>query len=151
MQTLADLQQEELKSFNENMDLNFFKITKYYDEQEPILKEQQQNEIHEKIEQINLEFSKQLPKPNGEILKIQKTLELLVKQKEYIKAHEIQIKLNELQNVDTTKQQDDRERKIKKELDKLRVKHDNENNNFNLKLNQTYTEFKKKRALELER
>ena len=116
MQTLADLQQEELKSFNENMDLNFFKITKYYDEQEPILKEQQQNEIHEKIEQINLEFSKQLPKPNGEILKIQKTLELLVKQKEYIKAHEIQIKLNELQNVDTTKQQDDRERKIKKEL-----------------------------------
>lgn len=59
--------------------------------------------------------------------------------------------MNELMNVDTTKYQEDRERKIKKELDKLRVKHDNENNNFNLKLNQTYTEFKKKRALELEK
>jgi len=64
------------------MDMDFFKITKYYDEQEPHLKEQQQNEIHEKIEQINLEFSKTLPKPNGELLKLQKTLDLLVKQKE---------------------------------------------------------------------
>jgi len=54
-------------------------------------------------------------------------------------------------NVDTGKYQEDRERKIKKELDKLRIKHDNENNNFNLKLNQTYTEFKKKRALKLEK
>ena len=48
MRTLAELQQEELKSFNENFDMDFFKITKYYDEQEPHLKEQQQNEIHEK-------------------------------------------------------------------------------------------------------
>lgn len=83
MRTLAELQQEELKSFNENFDMDFFKITKYYDEQEPHLKEQQQNEIHEKIEQINMEFSKQIPKPNGDIIKLHKTLELLVKQKEY--------------------------------------------------------------------
>jgi len=59
--------------------------------------------------------------------------------------------MNELMNVDTGKYQEDRERKIKKELDKLRIKHDNENNNFNLKLNQTYKKLKKKRALELEK
>ena len=53
--------------------------------------------------------------------------------------------------VDNTKHQEERDRKLKNELDKLRFKHDNENNNFNLKLNQSYTEFKKKRALELEK
>ena len=30
-----------------------------------------------------MEFSKQIPKPNGDIIKLHKTLELLVKQKEY--------------------------------------------------------------------
>jgi len=64
------------------MDLDFFKITKYYDEEEPNLKAQQQIEIHEKIEKINFEFSQTQPKPTGEILTLQKTLELLVKQKE---------------------------------------------------------------------
>jgi len=82
MITLSELQKEELKSFNEAMDSDFFKITKYYDEQEPILKEQQTNEVHEKIEKINENNSKQDTKPNGDILKLHKTLELLVKQKE---------------------------------------------------------------------
>jgi len=69
----------------------------------------------------------------------------------YIKAHDIQSKINELTNMEGVKHIDDRERKIKKELDKLKIKHENENNSFNLKLNQIYTEFKKKRALELEK
>ncbi len=86
MRKLAEFQSEELKQFNENMDNDFFKITKYYDEQEPIIREQQQNEIHEKIEQINIDYSKMMPKPGSELLKLQKTLDLLVKQKEYFKS-----------------------------------------------------------------
>lgn len=82
MRKLAEIQQNELKVFNENMDMDFFGITKYYDDQEPILKETQQNEIHKKIEEINFQYSKEIPKPNGELIKLQKTLDLLVKQKE---------------------------------------------------------------------
>ncbi len=133
------------------MDKDFYKITKYYDDQEPQLREQQQNEIHEKINLINYDFTKLAPKPSNELFKVQKSLDLLVKQKEYIKAHDLQIRMNELMKIDEVRYEEEKERKIKKELDKLKMKHDNEHNNFQLKLNQTYTEFKKKRALELEK
>lgn len=151
MRRLAEAQQEELKAFNEGMDIEFFNITKHFDNLEPQLKSQQREEIENRIEKINSEYATQNPKPSGDIITLQKTLELLVRQKEYIRAHDVQIKINDLLAIEQTKQEEEREKKIKKELDKLRIKHDNENNGFNLKLNQNYTEFKKKRALELEK
>lgn len=83
MRLLAESQQMQLKEFNEKMDMEFFKIAKYYDEQEPLMKQHQQDEIHKRIEEINAEFEKNQPKPNVEVLQLQRTLDLLVRQKEY--------------------------------------------------------------------
>jgi hypothetical protein len=46
---------------------------------------------------------------------------------------------------------DEKEKKIRKEAEKLKTKHDNETNAYNLKTQGAYNEFKKNRALEFDK
>jgi hypothetical protein len=69
----------------------------------------------------------------------------------YTKAHQIQVQIAELTNTDNSKFLDEKERKIRKEAEKLKTKQDNEMNAFNLKTQAAYNEFKKNRAIEFDR
>jgi hypothetical protein len=46
---------------------------------------------------------------------------------------------------------DEKERKIRKEADKIKIKQENEMNAFNLKIQAAYNEFKKNRAIEFDK
>jgi hypothetical protein len=76
-------QKEELARFNELWDKNFYEMSNRFTEQENNLKIQQQKEIENKIEDFNNNYP-EFPKPNCEILDLNKKLEGLVKQKELI-------------------------------------------------------------------
>lgn len=45
---------------------------------------------------------------------------------------------------------EEKERKLRKEVEKIKLKQDNETNAFNMKMNSTYGEFKKNRATEFD-
>jgi len=61
------------------------------------------------------------------------------------------VQIAELTNTDNSKFLDEKERKIRKEAEKLKTKQDNEMNAFNLKTQAAYNEFKKNRAIEFDR
>lgn len=61
------------------------------------------------------------------------------------------MQIAELTNTDNSKFLDEKERKIRKEAEKLKTKQDNEMNAFNLKTQAAYNEFKKNRAIEFDK
>ena len=61
------------------------------------------------------------------------------------------MQIAELTNFDNLKFLEEKERKIRKEAEKIKVKQDNEMNSFNLKTQAAYNEFKKNRALEFDK
>jgi len=61
------------------------------------------------------------------------------------------VQIAELTNTDNSKFLDEKERKIRKEAEKLKTKQDNEMNAFNLKTQAAYNEFKKNRAIEFDK
>jgi hypothetical protein len=63
-----------------------------------------------------------------------------------MKAHQLQMKIAESTNIDNNKYIEDKEKKMKKEIDKLKTKQDNETYNLNLKMNKEFNEFNKERA-----
>jgi hypothetical protein len=67
-----------------------------------------------------------------------------------MKAHQLQLKIGELSQVDNQKYMEEKEKKMKREIDKLRVKQDNETNNLNSKIQKEHNEFTKLRSQEFD-
>jgi hypothetical protein len=63
----------------------------------------------------------------------------------------MQVSITELTDLENLKFLEEKERKIRKEADKIKVKQDNEMNAFNLKTQAAYNEFKKNRAIEFDK
>lgn len=68
-----------------------------------------------------------------------------------MKAHQLQVKVAELTQVDQDRYYQEKEMKLKKEVEKVKMKHDNEINAMNLKVNAAFGEFKKNRAVEFDK
>ena len=69
----------------------------------------------------------------------------------YGNAHKVQGRISEISLTENKKFLEEKERKLKKEVEKLRIKQDNENLGFQLKMSAAFNEFKKSRATEHER
>jgi hypothetical protein len=74
-------QKEELERFNEKWDQDFFELTTRFNEQEAKIRETQNIEIQEKIEEFEKTYNPN-PKPSVEVLNLNKLLEQAVKLKE---------------------------------------------------------------------
>jgi hypothetical protein len=59
--------------------------------------------------------------------------------------------ISELSNSDNSKFLEEKERKFKLYAEKIKTKHDNELNAFNIKTQAAYGEFKKNRAIEFDK
>ncbi len=153
-------QKDELDRFNERWDQEFYEMSGRFNEQESKIREVQEREIAEKLEDFEKNYP-QTPKPTVDILNLNKVLEQAVKQKEYgnifinyfsyTRAHQIQVQIAEHTDVDNLKFLEEKERKIRKEAEKIKTKQDNEMNSFNLKTQAAYNEFKKNRAIEFDK
>jgi len=141
---------EELDLFNNNWDGNFAELNDKYEAAQNQLNEKFQKEQEENIMFFEEKYPKQ-PKPPNEILNLQKTLEQAVKLKDYPKAHQIQMQILDLNKVDLDKYNRTKMEKLNKEVMKLKEKQDLELEVFQNKMNQTFNEFKKNRALETEK
>jgi len=140
----------ELDSFNEEMDRKLMELNERYEEDQKAMIEQQEKEVNHKTAEFDREYPKQ-PKGSTELLNQQKILDGLAKQKDYTKAHQIQLKINEMAKNEQEKWENHRNEKLKKELDKIRARQENEMQFFQKKMNNIYNEFKKNRAIETEK
>lgn len=158
---LADLSithSEELESFEADKKNTFQEFNKVWDENlkellsrfvefEQKLNLQQQNDLNERV----MEFDKKYPpmiKPNSEILNLNKMLSGLVRQKEYIKAHQIQSQIDALSNVDNSKYLEQKERSLMKEIEKIKRQHQHEFEVLKAKRDLAKAEYEKNRELE---
>jgi hypothetical protein len=141
---------EELDHFNAEWDSKFADLNERYEALQKQLNEKFQKEQEENIMAFEQKYPKE-PKAPVEILNLQKTLEQAVKMKDYPKAHQIQMQILELNKVDMEKYNRIKLDKLNKEILKLKEKQDLELEVFQNKMNQTFNEFKKSRALETEK
>jgi hypothetical protein len=68
-----------------------------------------------------------------------------------MEAHNVQVKLNRLTEQEQVKHQEEKEKRKKRELDRIRVKHETELETLQIKMNSSYGEFKRNRALEFDK
>ncbi len=75
-------QKDELDRFNEKWDSDYAEISNKFAEQEAKLKEEQQRELDEKIEEFEKSYPRN-PKHSNELLNNTRVFEQAVRQKEY--------------------------------------------------------------------
>jgi len=68
-----------------------------------------------------------------------------------MEAHNVQVKLKQLTEQEQVKHQEEKEKRKKRELDRIRVKHETELETLQIKMNSSYGEFKRNRALEFDK
>ncbi len=136
--------------FNFQWSENFNQLLEKFKEFEYKLSEQQKVEINEKIEEIEKKFIP-IVKPTSEILNLEKILNGLIRHKEYIKAHQIQMQINKLSNIDSTSFLMEKERKIGKEMEKLSLKHKQEFTVLYAKRDLAEAEFNKNKKIEFDK
>jgi hypothetical protein len=68
-----------------------------------------------------------------------------------MEAHNVQVKLNQLTEQEQVKHHEEKEKRKKRELDRIRVKHETELETLQIKMNSSYGEFKRNRALEFDK
>lgn len=81
-QQLENDQKSDLEAFNEKWDAQFYEMNGKFTDQEKKLRDEHDSILQQQIEDFNKEFPQQ--KPSVEILNLNKVLDNLVKQKEYI-------------------------------------------------------------------
>jgi len=137
--------------FNQEYDRRFYEVSNKFEELENKMKEHHNQQVEDKTNEFEDMFVNCPQKAAPEILNLSKILETLVKKKEYTRAHQIQLKIIEITNNNSQNWISEKEKKLRKELEKMRVRQDNELNNLHLRMNQAYNEFKKKRAIEFDK
>jgi len=139
----------ELDTFNEDMDKRYYDINERYESNQKAMADQYEHELAKRIEEVNMEHPVH-HKGSTDYLNLQKKLEHIVKQKDYTKAHEIQQQMNNLHNGEKDEWENEKQAKIERETQKIRLRQENEKQVYHKKMGQVFVEFKKTRALETE-
>ena len=68
-----------------------------------------------------------------------------------MEAHNVQVKISQLTELEQIKHQEEKEKRNKRELERIRVKHETELETLQIKMNSSYGEFKRNRAIEFDK
>lgn len=139
---------EELDQFNEKWDIDYFKLRDKFEKLETQIKEGQLKEFELKKQEIENEITNMVPKPSSEAINLNCILENMIKQKEFSKAHDVQIQLTTVVKDDQERIKKENQKKVEVEVAKINSKHENELNAFKLKMKLAFDEYKKQRAIE---
>lgn len=144
-------QKEELDLFMQKNDQEFQELTSNLDKQEEELLAKHQKELKdfktEYEEKVNNdEATKNMVKPSAEFLNWIKIKDICNKQRQYDKAHEASLKIEELLEEDIKKYNKEKEKKYKYELGKLIKRQENEKKSFDSKKNSILVLFNKAKA-----
>lgn len=145
---LEDSQKEELNEFNMKMDHEFYKLSQKFQEEQTKLEQKHEEEL-QNLEKL-FEEKNNIIKPTSELINLNKKLELYVKKKDYINAHQIQIDIANLSQKEKEKCNQENQNRFEKEIENYKKKQDNETKALEQKIQTNYNNFKKERALKVE-
>ena len=148
---LENKQYNELNQFNEEMDEKFKQLNDKFALLQSQLFDKHQNEIKQFIEQFENETTRTTPKPSKELITLNKQMDLYAKKKDYQNAHDIQVKIMKLSKKEKGDFLKQRASKLNQEIQNIKQRQANEMTALNLKLESQYNEFKKERAINLEK
>ena len=148
---LEEKQYAELNDFNSIMDNHFKQLNEKFEHLQNELYQKHQKEIETFTTKFEAETQTTTPKPSKELIVLNRQMELYAKQKDYQNAHNVQVKILNKSKKEKEAFLKNRQIKLKKEIENLKQMQLLEVNALNLKLETQYNEFKKTRALELEK
>lgn len=141
---LQNFESTETSSLLESLNMQQQKIEDSKKEAIQMLENKHYQERENLIEEFESKYPAQ-PKFSPEVLNLQKIMDGYIKNREYEKANEVKIRiLNLCEEQDTKHNTETKERKLKKELQKLKMKHNNEYNSLLKKWDLIEVDFKKR-------
>ena len=137
-----------LNKFNMEMDHQFYELSKKFQEEQAKLEQKHEEEL-QTLEK-NFEEKNNIIKPTSELINLNKKLELYVKKKDYINAHQIQIEIANLSQKEKEKCNQENQTRFEKEVENFKKRQENETKALEQKIQTNYNNFKKERALKVE-
>ena len=140
-------QKEELDEFNKEMDKKFYELNEKFQEMQIKLEEEHNSQLKDLQQKFEEKYNGYVVKPSPELINLNKKLELYVQKKDYQNAHQTQIDIANLTKKEKEKFENEKYKDIKKEIENLQKKQQNETKVLEQKIQSSYNSFKKQRAL----
>ena len=147
---LERTQKEELDNFNKEQDKKFFELNEKFEEMQNKLEEEHNSQLRELQQKFEEKYKNYIVKPSSELINLNKKLELYVKKKDYQNAHQTQIEIANLTKKEKEKFEAEKLKLIEKEIENLQKRQFNESKGLELKIQSSYNDFKKDRALKVQ-
>ena len=138
-------QKEELDKFNREMDKQFYDLNEKFQEMQKELDEKHKKDLENLQEELGKKYNSLCIKPSPELINLNKKLELYVQKKDYQNAHQTQI----LTKKEKEKFEKDKYKAFQKEIENMEKKQQNESKGLEQKIQSSYNNFKKRRALKV--
>ena len=142
-------QKEELDKFNREMDKQFYDLNEHFQQMQNDLDEKHKNELVELQKKLEEKYNSLFIKPSPELINLNKKLELYVQKKDYQNAHQTQIDIATLTKKEKAKFEKDKYKAFQKEIENMEKKQQNESKGLEQKIQSSYNNFKKRRALKV--
>ena len=146
---LESNQKEELDEFNREMDKQFYELNERFQEMQNKLEEEHKKQLMELQQKLDDKYKGLIIKPSPELINLNKKLELYVQKKDYQNAHLTQIDIANLTKKEKEKFEKEKYKNFQKEIENLEKKQQNESKGLEQKIQTSYNNFKKKRALKV--
>jgi len=142
-------QKEELDKFNREMDKQFYDLNEHFQQMQNKLEEDHKTQLMELQQKLEEKYNALTIKPSPELINLNKKLELYVQKKDYQNAHQTQIDIANLTKKEKEKFEKDKYKNFQKEIENLEKKQQNESKGLEQKIQSSYNNFKKRRALKV--
>jgi hypothetical protein len=142
-------QKEELDKFNREMDKQFYDLNEHFQQMQNKLEEEHKTQLIELQQKLEEKYNALNIKPSPELINLNKKLELYVQKKDYQNAHQTQIDIANLTKKEKEKFEKDKYKNFQKEIENLEKKQQNESKGLEQKIQSSYNNFKKRRALKV--
>ena len=142
-------QKEELDKFNQEMDKQFYELNERFQQMQNQLDETHKNQLVELQKRLEEKYNALTIKPSPELINLNKKLELYVQKKDYQNAHQTQIDIANLTKKEKEKFEKEKYKNFQKEIENMEKKQQNESKGLEQKIQSSYNNFKKRRALKV--
>ena len=146
---LETSQKEELDEFNREMDKQFYDLNEHFQDLQNKLDKLHKEQLIELQKKLEDKYNGITIKPSPELINLNKKLELYVQRKDYQNAHQMQIDIANLTKKEREKFEKEKYKNFQKEIENLEKKQQNESKGLEQKIQSSYNNFKKRRALKV--
>ena len=151
LELVEDKMNEDLDIYISNSDAEYDNLIKKLEEQENEMEKINKEEIEEYKTKFEQSYNQLKPKPSKDSLNWMKIRECAMRQNIFNKAQEADKEIEILQKKDSIKFNEDKEKKLNIELNKIKHRQNLEKNVFEMKKNSIITEFTENKKKEIEK